>query len=57
MTGFFKLIIREENDKKFVNETAYEHQNNNGSFKQNKNGRGASKTSYWRSLLKTEWKQ
>ena len=46
MTGFFKLIIREENDKKFVNETAYEHQNNNGSFKQNKNGRGASKTSY-----------
>ena len=33
--GFLKLIITGASDRKFVNEIACEHQNNNGSFKQN----------------------
>lgn len=41
MIGFLKLIIMGENDKKSVNEMAYERQNNNGSFKRNQNGRGS----------------
>lgn len=36
--GFLKLIIAGESDKRFVNEMAYEHKNNNGSFSKNKVG-------------------